>query len=366
MNAEKNLIFELLRFMDYDKPKIKELIESTEDFAYVLGQLAINRVGGVAYDVLCKSGLLYNLNREFRTVLHSIYEINKIKAGKFMSALKFLGGCFKDADFDYAFLKGSYLSACIYDEGLRTSNDFDILISGGKIEKCESILKQNGFVQGKYIAGKGVEKSSRREIVSSRMNRGETVPFILDCSGSPLDVIEVDINFSLDYKAKNERDIVSLMLQNTKEFTVAQGKMLKTLAPEDFLIHLCVHLFKEATVYDWVKMGRDLSLYKFLDIYAFINKHNDSGFFKKLSQKITQYDLCKECYYALFNSAQIFKSLLDIAEFHTLIEKIKPLNTDYLKEIIYPSENKVFSYESNFDEWVFTPCRMSALKERRV
>ena len=46
-----------------------------------------------------------------------------------------------------------------------------------------------------------------------------------------------------------------------------QGVKLETLNKYDFFIHLCCHLYKEATTLPWVKMGRDMTFYKFCDIY---------------------------------------------------------------------------------------------------
>ena len=45
------------------------------------------------------------------------------------------------------------------------------------------------------------------------------------------------------------------------------GCGLYTLSLPDFILHLCAHLYKEATVMAWVEMGRDQSLYKYADLY---------------------------------------------------------------------------------------------------
>ena len=119
--------------------------------------------------------------------------------------------------------------------------------------------------------------------------------------------LEVDINFSLDFKARNETDTVALLLKNTEPLIETDNGKLLTLSPVDFMIHLCCHLYKEATVYAWVEMERDLSLYKFLDIYLLLNKWNFPKLFDELVIKCERYGLKKECYYALLRAKELFE-----------------------------------------------------------
>lgn len=95
------------------------------------------------------------------------------------------------------------------------------------------------------------------------MNRGETVPFVrrMGCPG--MEYLELDLNFSLDYQAGGG-DAEGEMLSRRETMP---GCGLYTLSLPDFILHLCAHLYKEATVMAWVEMGRDQSLYKYADLY---------------------------------------------------------------------------------------------------
>jgi hypothetical protein len=360
---EKQLIFELIRFKDYDREKIMCLLQDTTDFPWVLGQLLFNRVGGVAFYVLKQCDLLSKLNREFRNSLKSIYEMNKLKYTSFKSTLSDLSTYFKNVEFKYAFLKGSFLANTLYPEGLRTSNDFDVLINQNDVTSCSKMLKQNGFVQGLFIQGKGIIPATRQEIVNSRLNRGETVPFLKQSNKFGMDVIEIDLNFSLDYKVKYEKDIISKILEDTIEFEVEENKTLCTLSLHDFVIQLCVHLYKEAVVYNWVADRRDLSLYKFCDIYAFFYEYGNEKFFLELTNRIHQYELLKECYYAIFNTGIIYSSLYSIKEFDSFLESIKPKDTAFMKQIIYPVEKRAFIHNMSFIDWFFCNDRKENLIE---
>lgn len=60
---------------------------------------------------------------------------------------------FKNTDVSYAWLKGAFLIN-VYDIGMRTSNDVDILVNQNQISEITDILKKNGFVQGNTRGGK--------------------------------------------------------------------------------------------------------------------------------------------------------------------------------------------------------------------
>ncbi len=118
--------------------------------------------------------------------------------------------------------------------------------------------------------------ATRQEIISSRMNRGETVPFVrkVDLPGMPY--WEIDINFTLDYQARDSGAVERLLEGRQARIETAEAP-LYTLAPADFLLHLCAHLYKEASIYNWVEMGRDLSLYKFSDLYLLLREDLDEA-----------------------------------------------------------------------------------------
>ncbi len=361
---ERRLIFELIRFRDYNEHKIMELLEKSLDYPWVLGQLMWNRVGGVAYYVLLKCNALGAVNREFRNSLKNCYEMNVVKSNSFKTALYSLGEIFSETKFPYAFLKGAYLNTILYPEGLRTSNDFDILVSQSNLTECADLFRKNGFIQGYYKNNEGIVPATRKDILDSRMNRGEVVPFLKPSQNTGMDVIEIDINFSLDFKAKQERDLVGELLAHKQFFTIRDQK-LSTLSQPDFLIQLCVHLFKEATIYNWVEMGRDLSLYKFCDIYAFILKFGDNKFFSLLEEKIHLYGLEKECYYALKNTKEIYPSIEDKTGCIKLLENIKPRNEEFLSQIFRPALHKTYSYNMSFTDWLFSYNKESYLTEMK-
>ena len=253
MKNENKFILELLKGTNADKEVLLDLMKTKMDYPYILGHLLYNRVGAAAYLTLKKNELLPKVNREFRNSLRAIYEYNSVKTDSFKKATAFLSSVCRELHFPYAFLKGAYL-VDLYPRGLRTSNDVDVLIEPDNITELTNVLKKYGFEQGNIRNEKFVP-ASRKEIVSSRMNRGETVPFIKELNLPGMKYLELDVNFSLGFRPGMDEEIVSDFLSRTEP--LIRGD-IHTLDKVDFLLHLCAHMFNEATVMSWVEFGLDI------------------------------------------------------------------------------------------------------------
>ena len=359
MNKENEFVLELCKFKDNNKDILEKYLAMDLNMPYVLGQIQYNRIGGIAYYTLKEKGLLGAVHREFRNSLKTVYESDKIKTQSFKKELSRLCEMFHSVDFKYAFLKGALL-ASIYPEGLRTSNDYDILVNKENITEVSDILKKNGFRQGN-VRNDIFIPADRREIISSRMNRGETVPFIKDIGMPFMKYSEIDINFSIDFKATGSENIVGRLLADAEALIYTDTGNLLSLSREVFLIHLCTHIYKEAATYKWVEMGRDLSLYKFVDIYLYCCEFMDGHLAGALQNKIKEFKLQRECYFAFYNTRLLFN--IKNAFLDELLDRICPENTDFMKLIYKPDEDKYYCYDESFTEWIFISGRRNKLRE---
>ena len=82
--------------------------------------------------------------------------------------------------------------------------------------------------------------------------------------------------------------------------------MIPSLNKEDFFIHLCAHLYKEATTLPWIEMHRDMTLYKYCDIYMLLNKITDIEL-KSIFAKARKYGMEKMCAYAILETMDLFE-----------------------------------------------------------
>lgn len=334
--------------------------DHVQDYNDLLGTLLMNRMGGVAYHVALKTGALSKFPKEFKNTLRMVHKSYLEKYEKHRQNMRFLTKVFQDASVPHSFLKGTYLSLKTYPAGTRVSNDYDILIDQKDITAIQEILLQNGFEQGHYSETYGFMKSSRAEIIRARTQFGQTIPFFKEQDGNG---ILMDLNFSLDYKAKQEDDIIKKMLDARVRVDVDNDISFYTLDPADFVIHLCCHLFKEATTYNWLENNTDLSLYKFSDFNVYLVQNGNPEFFEKLKNRICEFQLNNVCYYAFKNSAVLFPGMDGIEGFQEFLDEIKPENVDFMNEIIWPAEKKKYRFHMDFKEWFQCSNRLAQLEE---
>ena len=218
----------------------------------------------------------------------------------------------------------------------------------------------NGFVQGYYNRNeKRIIPATRKEILFARMNFGETVPFVKMFGHSEL---YVDLNFSVDFKPISpDNNLIDFFLDNRKKVSFQEMEFY-SLDECDFLIHLCCHLYKEATTIEWVKEHRDLQLYKFSDINVFLHRFNGDIFWEELKNRIIRYGVQKECYYTFNRVLLIYPQLKAISGFVKIVEMIRNDNDVYLNIIVEPKTGKEFVYELPFEEWFITHNKLEYLK----
>ena len=356
MIQENEFILEVCKIQYSSKEKIIRLINEGINYPYVLGQLLYNRVGGIAYYVLKKHEILHMVSREFRNSLEAVYEFGKSKASSYIQTLQELEKNCEKFDFRYAFLKGALL-VNLYPTGLRTSNDVDILINPEDISGLSAQLKEAGFRQGS-IKNEVFVPAKRNEIIFSRMNRGETIPYVKEVNLPCMKYLEIDVNFSLGFSPGNDEDVVGTFLERT------QNRILNSvysLNSTDFLMHLCAHLYKEAVIMNWIEMGRDISLYKYCDIYLYLNQFINKEFADGLIKGIKECGLEKECYYSLYNAKKLFD--IDNIYLEEILRNIKPNDVKFMKEVFEPLTGKLYSYSMDYIDWVFCGNRRENLNE---
>lgn len=354
MKKEEKLLFKSLcsfRAEEFDEKLLKYATPA------VLGELFFNRMHAIAYGTLCEHKLLHKVNREFRNSLQMAYENCKEKNHSFFWCIEYLNEILEKVDCKFAMLKGAYLCS-YYPIGYRTSNDIDLLVLPDDITKVGNALSVAGFNQG-YIKNNEFVPATRNEIIESKLMRGETVPYIKKVGLPGMKFLEVDINFSLDYKNGNTHTIDEVLNKSFKQ--KINHINVNTLAPNDFFIHLCSHLYKEATTLPWIEMKRDMTMYKYCDIYTLLEdmtKHQ----VKSLFCRAEELNMEKICAFAILQTSELFdiknRLAIDLSK-----EQLKN-NSDFLHTVISPREKKLYVYkEKDIFKRFFSDNRTNLLVE---
>lgn len=323
----------------------------------VLGHLFFNRMQGVAYGTLKKHGLLGKVNREFRNSLKGAYNQNLEKNNSFFRCVQLVDDALAECKCKYAMLKGAYLCKA-YPAGYRTSNDIDLLIHPDDVTKIGNALLKLGFKQGNIRNG-SFEPATRKEIIESKMTRGETVPYIKELNFPGMRFLEVDINFSLDYKS-GDTDLLEKMLNNSVVMKVGEYEV-HALRNDDFFVHLCSHLYKEATTLPWVEMMRDMTLYKYCDIYMLLNDVDEEQV-DFLFERAEKLGMEKVCAFAVLHTAELFK----FRNLYAVQVATRALgyDMDYIHRIVSPKDKKELIFaECSVSERFFADNRKELLKE---
>lgn len=306
----------------------------------VLGHLFFNRMQGIAYDTLKRNGLLSKVNREFRNSLGAAYDQNAQKNESFLKCVVMLSKILASCDCKIAMLKGAYLCAH-YPTGYRTSNDVDLLVLPKDVTAVGHLLSISGFKQGNVRNGEFIP-ATRQEIVESKMMRGETVPYIKEVNLPFMKFFEVDINFSLDYKNGNG-DVIADMLSNVC-IKNENELSIPTLDDADFFIHLCAHLYKEATTLPWIEMHRDMTLYKYCDIYMLLSEMTDTQI-QRVFIRAAELGMEKICAYAILETMGLFD--MDNAFANGISHVAFGDDPDFCIKVVSPKDKKTLKYRTN-------------------
>ena len=351
--SEKKLFKELCKFKSNEFDN--SVIYSSSPV--VLGQLFFNRMQAIAYGTLKKNGLLGKISREFRNSLKAAYEQNVEKNRSFFKCVAYLSDVLSEYSGNVAMLKGAFLCAH-YPEGYRTSNDIDLLVLPEDVTAIGELLTKAGFKQGN-IRNDEFVPASRREIIESKMMRGETVPYIKEVDLPFMRYLEVDINFSLDYK-NGDNSILKNILERVV-FEEEQGLHIPTLSEEDFFIHLCAHLHKEATTLPWIEMHRDMTLYKYCDIYMLLSEMTDMDI-EKVFVRAKELGMDKVCAYAVSETAGLF-DMKNIQSMQILKEVLSE-DSGFVLRVIDPKEKRKLIYQTaDVTERFFMAERIEDLRE---
>lgn len=350
---EKELFKSLCSF------KEREFDESLLDAATpaVLGHLFFNRMQAVAFGTLEKHGLLGRVNREFRNSLKGASNQNIEKNNSFFQCVQLVDDALTECKCKYAMLKGAYLCKA-YPEGYRTSNDIDLLVHPEDVTEIGNALLKLGFKQGNVRNG-NFEPATRKEIIESKMTRGETVPYIKEVNLPGMRFLEVDINFSLDYKP-GDTEVLKEMMSNSVVVKLGEYKV-HTLHDDDFFVHLCSHLYKEATTLPWVEMMRDMTLYKYCDIYMILNDADEEQV-DFLFERAENLGVEKVCAFAVLHTAELFKFRNQYAV--EVATKALGDDMDFIHRVFSPREKKELIFaERSVIERFFADDRKELLDE---
>lgn len=323
------------------------ILDSMMNWDMFLGVLLNNRVNGVVYKKLIQ---YKGIPKYVIYYLRTIYEEQVMKGERHIQEIQIINKALREAHIHYAFLKGAYMNTFVYKVGERSSNDTDIMVWPEDLNKCGKVLEDMGYRQG-YIKDGEFKAATRNDIIFAKMNTYEIVPYIKIMEDSYLPYHVIDINFKL---SNDEKKGVSKRILDTVQ-DVERGKYsLRIMRDENFLLYLCIHLYREATMVLQIMSGTDLTLYKFMDVHFFILDREDSLDWDLMFEEAEILGRLNDIYYTLYYTEELYPGTVCKKN----LEKFKPESTDFLNEYKGRDNTKeVYKWNLNFKERVLNSER---------
>lgn len=195
-------------------------------------------------------------------------------------------------------------SSHTYDEvlGKEKQQVFNVSQSIGANEVDRFQVKlASSIAETRMVENNKVIPATQKEILFAKMNTYEVYPYVKWIGDECFPFHEIDINFKLENGARIED--VKDMLKHTMRIENSEYG-IRTLDVDSFLIFLCIHHYREATMLLKILEGEDLTLYKYLDIHVFIKQTSID--WAKLISKAKLYDKEIEVYHTLWYTEHIY------------------------------------------------------------
>jgi hypothetical protein len=324
-----------------EEKRLNDLLRTSEDWAFITGELIRHRINGNFYTSLLPEQRKYiigKVSQTFKILSRCYEEYNK----NILEFFQKLTEKTDDAGISVAGLKGIIFNTILYKLGARRSNDIDILVEENDLKTFDDIMRKLGFIQS--LDG-GKTEASKKEKLIQIMNYHDLVPYYKFVDYSFMDFIKVDVNFHFDSK---EHDITRAILNEGTYDYCGNGYIIRGLKWKSHLLHLCVHFYREASNSIWTSSARDVDLYKVVDI------HNTLRCYRKEElldwcKYVEKYQLNKQCYFTFFYLNRFYPNTI----YTEIMRIIKPQDVSFLNKVETAGgniqERKVDFFEQAFD-----------------
>lgn len=330
----------LVNRTEAEENRLNELLAAPEDWAFITGQLVRHRLNGNFYASLSKEQTKYMIHKVLNTfgLLSSCYEAcNKVN-------LEFTQKLMEETDkagLKIAGLKGVVFNTTMYPLGARRSNDIDVLVAENDIKAFDNVMRELGFIQS---LDRGKTEATKREKMIQIMNYHDLVPYFKRIELPYMDTIKVDVNFHFDSK---DHDITRQILDKGVQEYVGNGYTIRGLKWTSHLLHLCVHFYREASNSIWTSTGRDVDLYKIVDIQNTFRRCSREELLD-WCKDIDEFELRKQCYFTLYYLYRFYPEPV----YKEVMEKIEPDDTSFLVKV-QTAGGQVKSRELDFFDQTF-------------
>jgi Uncharacterised nucleotidyltransferase len=274
----------------------------TMDWTYLLDQAQRHRVTATLGRNLAIARLFSpeEVTVRPREAYRASYLYHRNRNRALYDELAELFALFDEHGIPVAIRKGGFLAEAVYgDVGIRPMSDLDLLISRADAEPAVAALSRFGYSAGHLGRdGRTVEPEPRRAQLFLRMH-GNTLPIMVRPTSDPyVDAFVVDLCVDL-FLPKSGCSVPADELLARAETTTLGGRGATVLAPEDMVMDLAAHLYKESTTLRYLKAGKHQRLRQYWDILEFIAWAGSRFDWDVFLQRTSRHGVATPMYFAL-------------------------------------------------------------------
>jgi hypothetical protein len=344
-----------LTINDETKAKIQQLVREDLDWYYFFNSAIKQKVLTLIYHNLTNLKVEKKVPKQLGRIA-LFYQLGTIERNKaYFEELKTIRRILGDNQIFAVPTKGGWLIPNVYgDNGTRTIGDIDFLVLKADNKKIKSIMNENGYIQSEYDNNeRELKHISKEKEILWRTRKTNLFAFKKQVNNPYVGYFVFDFCFNLDLL--NDKDPIPEMISRLD--TAQDG--LTYLSDIDFFIHLCVHLYKEATDAVCILHSTDLNLIKFCDVREFVLQKMSKV---KLDQAIdltNTYNLQKPVYFTLHYLQEIYNDGYE----SELLAKINVRGWDFLNEFKFNNFSEPVKWKKTFTDRLFAFSNIDELSK---
>lgn len=205
--------------------------------------------------------------------------------------------------------------------------DFDVFLPDESLPAAAAVLDDLGYRQGRLSENRRVVRPlAREDELFWRLNVSALPAFSRPTSDPYVSVFSVDVRRNIVERPSGRPFVPMEELFARARPAIVAGEPVLVLAPEDQVIDLATHIFREATTLTPIAEGKDLCLYRFLDLLLVWRDAGAAVNVDELVDSIDRYQLHEDVYYALHFMDAIYPHVVE----PSVLERIRPVDLGYL------------------------------------
>jgi hypothetical protein len=347
--------------------EIRELAESVEDagsWPTVLDQAYRHHL----LPLLARNVLRYRLYPKlsgpratfrYEDLLTHVYQANQVRNE---AMLRELGALLRELaahDVHPLLRKGFVLAQEVYqDIGVRRSYDIDLMVEPEQVPVVEAALPRLGYAKGNPSPNRREIQPLTREQAAYWAMRVPNLSFRRQTSERFVNGFVIDVCLN-QFLLGSGYDLPAGRLAERGRDVHVFGLAAKAFTHEEMVIDLTTHLFKEATSLHYVHLENDLTVAKFLDIAGYVAAKPVD--WDRLITLCDRYGVTDPVYFGLHYTEALYPDTIPA----TVLDRLRPADTDYLREIGFVDRN-VQSWQEDFHIRLFDWSRTSRTPRTRA